>query len=148
MNKGTSYHETMLSLVDDFKVAGNALPVLHSLVNEGKEDMMTTVASHITMYDLHISIHGYMKWDHRRYIQVRHISGKMIGFNYEVKDSLRAVVSKATSLIYDLGVVNNETSNYYHNPIHSAMVLDIMCSLMDKYHVVEVRTGSQVDIKA
>lgn len=145
MNKELTHHEKMFNLVDQFKVAG--LATIHNLLNQGNEQYLTTIASHITMYDLHIAMYGRMDWSRSRYVTVKHVSGIMTGFEYSVTDKLRCVASKAFYLQRDISCANVSIDNYFDRSINADNVLDIVCSLMDKYHVVEHRTGELVDIK-
>lgn len=145
MNKELIHHEKMFNLVDQFKVAG--LATIHNLLNQGNEQYLTTIASHITMYDVHIAMYGHMDWSRVRRITVKHVSGIMTGFSYSVTDTLRCVASKAFYLQSDLRIANDSNATYFNRSINANDVLDIVCSLMDKYHVVEYRTGELVDIK-
>lgn len=145
MNNELTHHEKMLNLVDQFKSAG--LATIHDLVSQGNEQYLTTISSHVTMYDVHIAIYGRMDWSRSRRISVRHVSGVMTGFEYSVTDTLRCVASKAFYLQNDLKCINEKNDTYFNRSVSADNVLDIVCSLMDKHHVVEHRTGELVDIK-
>jgi hypothetical protein len=134
-----SYHERLLNLVDQFKVSG--LATIHYLDGIESLEYLTTIASHLTMYDTQVALYGLFDWDRSRYVTVKHQSGIITGFYYSAVDNLRAVASKALALQYDLGVANHSPSCYFHRGITADSVLEIICAILDRKHLIEARVA-------